>query len=123
MSLFAFTPRPVFTFKRIARFILMLFATLVGLVFTSQQNARAEYRAFELRIDNTEKGTSRPAFSTFDQIQYPRFYPLAKNEVIHYVDSWMCFENMSNFRKMCAKPDRAPAAASPPAAAPKPKSP
>lgn len=68
-------------------------------------SARSEYRAFELQIEDTEKGKSRTVFSTLDQLQYPRFHALEKNEVIRYVDSWMCFENMSQFRPICKKPD------------------
>jgi hypothetical protein len=75
--------------------------------------ARAEYRAFELLIENTEKGSSRTVFGTLDHLQYPRIFPLNRGEKISYVGSWMCRENMSNFKKICAKPDRSTAAALP----------
>lgn len=74
----------------------------------SSPKASAEYRAFELRIDDTEKSKTRIVISVLDHLQYPHYYPLNKNETIAYVDSWMCFENMSNFRKPCPKPDRKP---------------
>ncbi len=86
--------------------------------------AHSEYRAFELRIDNTEEGKSRTVISSLDNYQYPRYYPLEKKEVISYVDSWMCFENMSDFRRVCAKPaDRGTASTPANTAAPKPNSP
>jgi len=67
--------------------------------------AHAEYRAFELAIENTEKGTTRTVITTFDQLQYPKYHPVDKNEVVRYVDSWMCFENMSHFKPTCQKPE------------------
>ena len=87
--------------------------TLLITILISSPWARAEYRAYELRLDNTEKGTSRTVISTLDHLQYPRYYPLAKGEVAAYVDSWRCRENMSHFRKTCPKPDRAAASAAP----------
>lgn len=63
--------------------------------------ASAEYRAFELKITDTEKNKERIIISTLDQIQYPRYYPLAKNEIITYENSWMCYDNMSNFKSPC----------------------
>jgi hypothetical protein len=71
----------------------------------------AEYRAFQLEIDG---GASRDVISILDQYQYPVYHPLNKGETIKYVDSWMCYENMSQFQKPCAKPDRKPAVATPP---------
>lgn len=69
--------------------------------------ANAEYRAYELKIEDTEKGKSRTVVSTLDNLQYPRFYPLEKNEVISYVDSWMCRENTAN-KPICPKPSESP---------------
>jgi len=65
----------------------------------------AEYRIYELNIENVEKGTSRTVKSAIDNLQYPRLNPLMKNEVVRYVDSWMCYENMSSFRAPCSKPE------------------
>jgi hypothetical protein len=71
--------------------------------------AFAEYRAFELKIENSETGASRSEITTLDHLQYPKFYPLQKNERVGYVDSWMCRENTSHFKKICPKPDRSAA--------------
>lgn len=87
-----------------------LFAFIIGFMLTGL-SARAEYRAFELSITEIEKNKTRTVISVLDHIQYPRYYPLNKNETIAYVDSWMCFENMSFFRKVCPKPDRKPSSA------------
>jgi hypothetical protein len=76
------------------------------LIFLTGIQSRAEYRAYELRIEDTEKSKSRTVLTVLDHLQYPQYYPLNKGETIAYVDSWMCFENMSFFRKICAKPDR-----------------
>ncbi len=84
---------------------LTIIFTMLFLALASPK-ASAEYRAFELKITDTEKNKDRAIISTLDNLQYPRYYPLNKNESIAYVDSWMCYENMSDFTKTCAKPDR-----------------
>jgi hypothetical protein len=86
------------TQKRVALFIVVLLLSV---------NGHAEYRAFELLIENTEKNTSRTVISNMDQLQYPSYYPLQKNETIQYVDSWMCQGNMSNGSPTCRKPGEA----------------
>ena len=65
--------------------------------------AFAEYRVFQLQIENTESGKSRQVQSTMDHLQYPQYHPLEKNEVISYIESWMCWENTNNFRPACNK--------------------
>lgn len=85
-------------------YIILLFSSLQ---FSSLKSG-AEYRAFELQIDDIEKNKSRSVITVLDHIQYPHYYPLNKNETIAYIDSWMCFDNMSYFRKVCAKPERKP---------------
>lgn len=84
--------------KRLLNF--SLFSLFSALAATSH----AEYRAFELKIDDAEKNKSRTITSTLDHLQYPKYFSLAKNEVISYVDSWMCLENMANFKPPCPKP-------------------
>lgn len=73
----------------------------------------SEYRAFELNIVNRTSGTSKKVYSTLDHIQYPQYYPLQKDEVAEYVDSWMCWENAEMYKPLCQKPDRNPADQSP----------
>ena len=65
--------------------------------------AFAEYRVYQLEIENSETGQTRNVQSTLDHIQYPRYYPLERDEVISYVDSWMCWENTNGFRPACER--------------------
>ncbi len=81
---------------------MLLLAFIVSL---QTQFCSAEYRTFELRIDDIEKNKSRTATSTLDHLQYARYFPLQKNEVVVYVDSWMCKGNTSNFKPTCKKPE------------------
>ncbi|MCB0366684.1 MAG: hypothetical protein KDD68_14915 [Bdellovibrionales bacterium] len=67
--------------------------------------AFAEYRAFELRIFNEEKGTERLVRSTFDDLQYPTYHPLDPGERIQIVQSWRCWGNTSKFAPLCLKPE------------------
>lgn len=76
---------------------------LLKLLLAFQVLAFAEYRVFQLQIDNVETGKTRQVQSTLDHLQYSRLYPLEKNEVITYVDSWMCWENTNNFRPACTR--------------------
>jgi hypothetical protein len=104
---------------------LLLYSILIACIVAGQK-AMAEYRAFELKITNTEKNKDYSVVSILDHLQYPKYHPMLKNEVIAYVDSWRCKENMSEFRRPCAKPDRTPALLAPkpsakPAASPAPK--
>lgn len=81
----------------------LLLAILFLCLILIQISAVAEYRAFELEIQNKETGQSRLVVSNFDQNQYAQLYPLNPNELIIYKTSWMCWENTS-LRKVCAKP-------------------
>ncbi len=93
------------------------FAIILLIISTKVE---AEYRAYQLQIDAGD-GKGREVISTLDQYQYPVYNPLNQGETIKYVDSWMCYENMSQFRKTCAKPERLrkPAATAAPSPLPK----
>ncbi|MDZ4660566.1 MAG: hypothetical protein SGJ18_02985 [Pseudomonadota bacterium] len=65
----------------------------------------AEYRAFELRISNTQTGKNRIVRSILDQGQYPQYYYLSAAEIIEYQDSWMCYERSDHFKPICANPN------------------
>jgi len=92
--------------------LMLATSTFIGLaVFWPASRAGAEYRAYELRIDNSTTGKSYTVISFLDHLQYTGYYPLNKDDTVHYVDSWMCWENSSQFKKPCAKPERKPAAA------------
>jgi hypothetical protein len=84
---------------KVSRFL--LFASLL-----SSSAAWAEYRAFELKITETETQTERAVLSTLDHIQYREYYPISKTEKVSYVTSWMCRGRTSDFKKICDKPEK-----------------
>lgn len=97
------------TLATICAAISTLANTLVAAaILIASPKAGAEYRAFELKIENVEKSKVRTVITTLDHLQYPRLYPVEKDEIVTYVDSWMCRENMSNFRPACPKPSAQP---------------
>ncbi|MCK6599026.1 MAG: hypothetical protein L6Q37_11730 [Bdellovibrionaceae bacterium] len=72
--------------------------------------AKAEYRVFLLKISQLEVGnamgeetTSRLVTSTLDPLQYRGYYTLKENEVISYVDTWMC-KGRTNSLPLCENP-------------------
>ncbi len=81
---------------------------LLQLLIWTMVPAHAEYRAYELSIENLDTGTTRTVTSTLDHIQYARYYHVYSNEVVYYVDSWMCWDNTGQ-RPICAKPEPGPA--------------
>lgn len=105
------------------------FLCLIFLISSSL--ARAEYRAFLLKIAGpapAEKKTksdaadSKPATapvnfrlvkSNLDPNQYGSYYPLAPGETISYTETWMCRGRTSNFMEVCANPKAPPAERSP----------
>lgn len=66
--------------------------------------AKAEYRAYRLKINNTTTGQERIVLSTLDHIQYPGYHPVNANETVQYVESWMCRGNTSGYKPICAQP-------------------
>ncbi|MEQ1665435.1 MAG: hypothetical protein ABL927_08685 [Bdellovibrionales bacterium] len=81
-------------------YYILQFAMLITMSVT-----QAEYRAFELKIENAQGNSSRTVLTILDHLQYPRYYPLAKDEIIAIIDTWMCYENSSDFTPICKKPD------------------
>ncbi len=67
--------------------------------------AYAEYRVFELDIEDTTSGVAKRVTSTLDHLQYSRYNPIRSTEVVKYVTSWMCYENTSDFRPFCKRPE------------------
>ena len=92
---------------RLAVFLVVSFITV---------NVRAEYRVFELSIEN-ESGQARTVLSTLDDIQYPTYYPVKKSEKITIQDSWMCWTRSDHSQdpaqRYCSNP-RSPANAASP---------
>lgn len=68
-------------------------------------SARAEYRAFELVIQNSVTGQERIVLSSLDPDQYRGYHPLDPNETISYRDTWMCRGNTAE-KRTCPKPEK-----------------
>lgn len=84
------------------------------LTLLSPQNAEAEYRVFQLAIQDTVTGQTRVVTSTLDDIQYPEYNPIKKTETIAINDTWMCWKRSDHSQdpaqKYCPNP-RGPASA------------
>jgi hypothetical protein len=93
-----------------------LLCAIAILVFSFAIPANAEHRVFTLTITNTTTGQSRNVTSTLDDIQYPSYHPISKDETIAIADSWMCWErsdiSQDITQKLCPSP-RAPASTAP----------
>lgn len=76
--------------------------------------AHAEYRMFTLKITNTTTKDYRLVDSTLDPIQYPYYYPVQKDEIVQYTDTWRCYGRTGDFKEPCPNP-RAPASTDSPA--------
>lgn len=85
---------------------MVIIKTLVSLLVFSALSisAQAEYRAYELEIEDVESGEIRRVVTTLDHIQYPAYYPLKPTENIYYLDSWMC-RGRTNNRPTCPNLD------------------
>lgn len=77
---------------------------LFFLVIFSLSNARAEYRVFELLIQNQNDKSERTVISNLDPFQYPGYYDLRQGEIVLYTDTWMCWGDTGNFKSFCPKP-------------------
>lgn len=73
------------------------------LIFLSL-SAFAENRIFLLQISNLKTLKSRTVYSSLDPLQYKNFYPLNRDEVIEYIDTWRCKGHTGYLRIPCAKP-------------------
>jgi len=85
----------------------------IGIGFVT--SAKAEYRVFVLKIEDSTTGQSRTVTTTLDHIQYPEYYPVRTSETVSISETWMC-RNRSDFsqdpaQKYCTNP-RGPASAS-----------
>lgn len=78
---------------------------LALVLFIIQFEAHAEYRAFELVIQDRATGQERTVISTLDPNLYRTYYPVQLTEVVRYRATWRCRGNTSNFQPICAKPE------------------
>ncbi len=92
--------------------------TLLVILMSSQsQNARAEYRVFLLKITKsapqktslTGQTPANPNFrlvkSNLDPSQYGEYYPLAKDESIQYIQTWIC-PGRTDYKNYCDPPSK-----------------
>ena len=66
--------------------------------------AHAEYRAFELVIQNPTTGQERIVTSTLDPSQYRGYYAVQPGEIVMYRATWRCRGNTSEFKAICPNP-------------------
>lgn len=84
-------------------------------------NARADYRVFTLKIEDSTTGQSRTVNTTLDHLQYASYYPVRTNETVSIADTWMCRNYRSDVsqdinQRYCPNPRSPRAPASAPAA-------
>ena len=72
------------------------------------QPALAEYRVYELIIEDTSIGSTRTVQSTLDEYQYRAYYPLKPEETIRLGSSWFCWGDLSNHKPLCNRPVQEP---------------
>jgi len=65
--------------------------------------ARAEYRAFNLTITNSNTGAQRKVLINLDPIQYRETHGVLPEEVIEIESTWMCYGDTSN-KPTCPDP-------------------
>lgn len=75
------------------------------LLFFLINYAHADYRVFELVIQNQDTGSERTVVSSLDPLQYTGYYNLNPGEIVMYRDTWMCWGDSSYHKKYCPKPD------------------
>ena len=97
---------------------LILFCSLA--LLTTPDLGLAEYRVFLLKISKkpkaapttetpitetqaTEAPVDRIFPSTLDPEQYRGYYPVASDEIIQYIDTWMC-RGRTDGKKLCPSP-------------------
>lgn len=94
-----------------------LFLHLLPMVAVSAfaATASAEYRVFQLRIENTKTKELRLVESTLDPIQYPYYNTVSADERISYTETWRCFGRTGDFTPFCPNPKAQPIVENPPA--------
>ncbi|MCB9026061.1 MAG: hypothetical protein H6625_07080 [Bdellovibrionaceae bacterium] len=82
-----------------------LLRLIILLNFIPIPSSLAEYRAYELAIENFDDGSLRKVITTLDHIQYSTYYPLKENEKVSYLKSWMCWGTSDYERDICPAPE------------------
>jgi hypothetical protein len=79
---------------RFSFFIIFIFITFP---------AFAEYRAFLLKISGPGPDF-RLVRASLDPIQYPYYHPVKPDQIVTYVDTWMCRGRTSYLQPVCGSP-------------------
>jgi hypothetical protein len=70
--------------------------------------AHAEYRVFQLSIQDQKTGTERVVMSNLDNLQYPGYYYVKPTETVTIKDTWMCWRRSDRSQdpeqKYCTNP-------------------
>lgn len=85
----------------------LLFVFSALLILTTSI-AKAEYRAFLLKISSPGSPDFRLVKSSLDPSQYPGYYPLRQGEQIQYIDTWMCRGRTNEDADICPSPRASP---------------
>lgn len=67
-------------------------------------HAQAEYRAFLLQITNSKTNSTRQVISTLDDLQYPAYHSITKDESIQILDTWKCLKRSDHYQPICSNP-------------------
>ena len=65
----------------------------------------ADYRVFVLEIKNTTSNEIKTIKSTLDPEQFVTVFPIERDQIITYVETWRCTGNTNNFRSFCINPN------------------
>jgi hypothetical protein len=95
---------------------------MIGVLMTDGLNgiAHAEYRMFTLKITHQKTQDFRLVDSTLDPLQYPFYYPVQKDEVVQYTETWRCYGRTGDEQPPCPNPKTIPKTAPNPATDPAP---
>lgn len=77
---------------------------LIVIVAMAPTIAKAELRAFQLKITDSQNGTERMVVSRFDHMQYPMYFTVKKSEVVEIHQTWMCWNRSDYAGSLCAPP-------------------
>jgi len=103
----SFTTRLMTRFAFVVSLTTMALTVLAVLV-AAPLPARAEYRAYQLLITDTRTNQSRLMISTLDDIQYPDYHHLRRDEIVSIQATWMCWGRTDPFKPICRNPYEVP---------------
>lgn len=81
-----------------------LIRSLIFIILIPIPASLAEYRAYELVIENPESGTTRKVITTLDPMQYPSYHPVKQDEKVSLARSWMCWGASDYHQDICPAP-------------------